>query len=81
MFVPFNIVNSVAPLNPPPYVFKPTRRQRRIARGRVDRTMAEIGLQGSGIDAFISQRVAAGMPQHVWVDLEPYLGFVASAGE
>ena len=35
--------------------------------------MAEIGLQGSGIDALVSQRVAAGMPEHVWVDLEPSL--------
>jgi hypothetical protein len=31
--------------------------------------MAEIGLQGSGIDALVGQRVAAGMPQHVRMDL------------
>ena len=43
--------------------------------------MDEIGLQGSGIDALIGQRVAAGMPEHVWVDLEPNLGFVTGAGE
>ena len=42
--------------------------------------MPEIGLQGSGIDALIGHRVAAGMPEHVWMDLEPDLGFVAGAG-
>jgi hypothetical protein len=39
----------------------------------------EIGLEGSGIDALVGQRVAAGMPEHVRVDLEADLGFVASA--
>jgi hypothetical protein len=29
--------------------------------------MAEIGLQGSGIDAFIGQRAAAGVTEHVGV--------------
>jgi hypothetical protein len=29
--------------------------------------MAEMGLQGSGIDALIGQRVAAAMPEHVGV--------------
>jgi hypothetical protein len=43
--------------------------------------MAQIGLQRSGIDALISQRVAAGVPQHVWMDLEAKLGFVAGARE
>jgi hypothetical protein len=38
---------------------KPPRRRRRIARIRVDRAMAEICLQRSGIDALIGQRVAA----------------------
>jgi hypothetical protein len=27
------------------------------------------------------RRLAAGMPEHVRVDLEPYLGFVIGAGE
>jgi hypothetical protein len=52
-----------------------------IARGRVDGAMAEIGLQCAGIDALIGERVAAGMPEHVRVDLEANLAFVASAGE
>jgi hypothetical protein len=43
--------------------------------------MAEIGLRGSGIDAFVGQRVAADMPEHVRVDLEADLGFGASARE
>ena len=43
--------------------------------------MAEIGLQGSSIDALIGQRVAAGMPEHVRMDLEPDLDFVAGARE
>jgi hypothetical protein len=34
-----------------------------------------------GIDAFIGQRVAAGMPEHVRVDREANLGFVAGARE
>ena len=43
--------------------------------------MAEIGLQRSGIDALIGQLIPAGMPEHVWMDLESNLGFVAGAGE
>ena len=39
--------------------------------------MAEIGLQCSGIDALVGQRVAAGMPEHVWMDFEADGGFVA----
>jgi hypothetical protein len=41
---------------------------------------AEIGLQGSGINALIGS-VAAGMPEHVGVDLEADLSFVTGAGE
>jgi hypothetical protein len=41
--------------------------------------MAEIGLQGSRIEALIRQRVAARMPKHVRVDLEAGLGFLARA--
>ena len=43
--------------------------------------MAEVGLQRSGIDALVGQRVAAGMQEHMWMDLEPDLGFVAGARE
>ena len=43
--------------------------------------MAQIGLQRSGIDALICQGIAAGMPEHVRVDLEANLGFVAGARE
>jgi hypothetical protein len=41
--------------------------------------MAKIGLQRSRIEALVGQCVAAGMPEHVRVDLEPNLGFVAGA--
>jgi len=37
--------------------------------------MAEIGLQCAGIDALVGEAVAAGMPEHVGVDLEANLGF------
>ena len=70
-----------APLRPPPDVFEPARGKRGIARRRIDRPMTQIGLQRSRIQALICQRVAAGMPEHVRVDLEPHLGFGASAGE
>jgi hypothetical protein len=60
-------------LNPPPDIFKLARRRRGVARRRVDWAVAEIGLQGSRIDALIGQRVAAGMPKHD--------RFVAGAGE
>ena len=40
------------------------RTSRRITRGRIDRAVAEIGLQRSGIDPLIRQRVAAGLPEH-----------------
>ena len=43
--------------------------------------MAEVGLERSGIDALIGQRVAAGMPEHVRMDLEADLGFVTGARE
>ena len=33
-----------------PDVFEPSGRQRRITRGRIDRAVAEIGLQRSGMD-------------------------------
>ena len=39
--------------------------------------VAEIGLQGARIVALVSQRVAAGVPQHVRVRLEPQLGLSA----
>jgi hypothetical protein len=43
--------------------------------------MAEIGLQRPGIDALVGQCVAAGVPEHVGMDLEPNLGFGVGAGE
>jgi hypothetical protein len=49
----------------PPNVFEPIRRQRGIPRRRIDRAMAQIGLERAGIDALVGQGVPAGMPQHV----------------
>lgn len=39
--------------------------------------MPEIGLQGAGVVAVVGQRVAAGVAQHVRVDLERHPGFDA----
>ena len=55
--------------------------QRGVASGRVDGAMAQIGLQRSGSDALICHGIAAGMPEHVRVDLEANLGFVAGPRE
>jgi hypothetical protein len=41
--------------------------------------VAQIGLQGSRIEALIRQRVAAGMPKHVRVYFKSDLGFLAGA--
>jgi hypothetical protein len=41
--------------------------------------MAEIGLQGSGVDALVGQRITAGVPEHVRVDFEADLCFVTGA--
>jgi hypothetical protein len=70
-----------AELAPPPNVLEPTGRQRGIARGRVDRAMAEVSLQRPGIDALVGQRIAAGVAQHVRVDLESDLGLLAGTGQ
>ena len=39
----------------------------------VESSVAEIGQQRSGIDPLIRQRVAAGMPEDMWMDLNPIL--------
>src|SRR6516164_3403107 len=54
----------------PQMFFEPAWGQRGVARGRVGRTMAKIGLQSVGIDAFIGQRVPADTPKHAAVDRE-----------
>jgi hypothetical protein len=56
---------------PPPDVLKPARRKRGVVRRRIDGAVAQIGLQRSRIEPLVRQCVAAGMPKHVRVDLEP----------
>jgi hypothetical protein len=41
--------------------------------------VTEVGLQRSGIEAFVGQGIAASMPQHMRMDLEADLGFFAGA--
>jgi len=43
--------------------------------------MAEVCLQRPGIDAFVGHRIAAGMTQHVRVNLEAHLRLLAGAGQ
>ena len=66
-------------LCPTPNVFEPTRGQRRIACRRIDRAVAKVGLQRSGIEALVRQCVAAGMPKHVRVHLKADPGFLTGA--
>jgi hypothetical protein len=40
--------------------------------------MPEISLQGSSIMPFVGQCVAAGVPEHMWMSLEPQTCFSAS---
>jgi hypothetical protein len=54
----------------PPEVLKAIRRQLRIAHSVPDVFVTEIGLKGTGVVAFIGQREAAGMAEHVRVSLE-----------
>ena len=65
---------------PAPDVFEPPRGKRGIARRRIDRLMAQIGLERSCIQALVRQRVTAGMPKHVRMHLKTYPGFLAGAG-
>ena len=40
--------------------------------------MAEPTLNGAGIVPFLSERIAAGVPEHVWMSLERQTRFSAS---
>jgi hypothetical protein len=54
----------------PPEVLEPIRRQRRVDRGAGDRPMSQPALNRPGVVAFVGQRVAAGVAQHVRVGLQ-----------
>jgi hypothetical protein len=58
----------------PPEIFEPRRRQFGVAHRVLDIFVAEIRLQRPGVVAFVGERVAAGVPQHVRVRLEPKFG-------
>ena len=34
--------------------------------------MPEISLQGAGVVSLVCKRIAAGVPEHVWMSLEPW---------
>ena len=69
-----------APLRPPPDVFEPARGKCSVPRRRIDRPMTQIGLERSRIQALVGQRVTAGMPKHVRMDLKADLSFLAGFG-
>jgi hypothetical protein len=56
----------------PPEILEPRRRQFGVPHSVLDVVVAEIGLQGAGVVA-----LAAGMAQHVQVELERHSGFDA----
>ena len=70
-------------VNPPrmssPEVLKPAWRQLGVSHRMLDISMAQIGLKGPGIVAFVSQGEAASVPEHVGVSLEAQLGLDTSA--
>src|SRR5262245_63225012 len=57
-----------------PEVLKSRRRQLGVAHGALNVAVAEVSLQRPRVVAFVGQRVAAGMPQHVRVRLECEFG-------
>ena len=63
----------------PPKILEPARRQLGVTHRVLDVSMAQVGLKGPGIVAFVSQREPAGVSQHVGVSLEAQLGLDTSA--
>jgi hypothetical protein len=60
-----------------PQPLEPNRRQLRISNGMPNILVAEIGLDGPGIDAIVGHLEPAGVPQHVRVHWEAELGAIA----
>jgi hypothetical protein len=60
-----------------PKVFEPLLAQFRISRGVLNGAMAEPILNGPDIVTLVCQSVAAGVPQHVHMDLERKAGPLA----
>src|SRR4029077_20712758 len=61
-----------------PKVLEPARRQLGVTHRVLDVSMAQVGLKGPGIVAFVSQRDPAGVSQHVGMSLKAELGLDAS---
>ena len=57
-----------------PKSFEATGRQGRVPRRILDIAVAEVRLEGPGIDAIAGQLVAAGMPQHVRMHFDAKIG-------
>src|SRR6476660_9305107 len=65
-------------MSAPPQVLEPPRRQLGVAHGGLDAAVTQVSLQRAGIRSLVCQLVAAGVSQHVRMNLEGYLGFNAS---
>src|SRR5258708_33262679 len=65
-------------MSAPPKVIEPSWSQLGVAHGRLNASMAQVSLQRAGIGPLVCQRVAAGVAQHVGMNLEGYLGLNAS---
>ncbi len=62
---------KIAATSVPPEILVPCRRQFSVAHRVLDIAVAEVRLQSARIVALVRQRVAAGVPQHMRVSLEP----------
>jgi len=76
IFSPVHAVHGALSFSPE--IPKTHRRQFRVANRMLNVAMAEISLQGSGVMPFVGQCVAAGVPEHMWMSLEPQTCFSAS---
>jgi hypothetical protein len=73
-FASSKAVGSVAP-----EILESLWRQFGIPHRVLDVLVTKVDLQGAGVMAFVGKGVAAGVPEHVRVRLEPQLGFGACA--
>jgi hypothetical protein len=81
MVIPAGALIQRAEAASTPKAFEPRWRQLGVAHRVLDVLVPEIGLQRPRVVALIGQRITAGVPQHMRVDLEANLGFVAGAGQ
>ena len=58
-----------------PEILEPRRRQFCVADSVLDAAVTKVSLKRSGVVSLIRERVAAGVPEHVRMGLQPDLGF------